>query len=552
MDAIDKLLIEPALVGIDDEWRTFFKETDLLIALRETFSNICRDKAIFDALSTLCPAPSDVLAFARFPISRMKIAILGQDPYMKLDQAHGLAFSVRDRKYSRIPPSLKNIVNAFVHQGIITREDTANITGNLTSWCDQGVLLLNTALTTEIGKSRAHIEHWANFTRILITNLCKVRPNLIFILFGSQAQKWKTQMTGNCVLVWGHPSPLNQANKDEASETHFIHCTCFKEANNILQRRGVTPINWGSICSRVDDRSKEKSAMLVAPAMETKVAQTAPATEAKVAQVSEAKVAQTAPVTEAKVALATKTKVAQVVPATETKVAQATEAKVAQAARDFARESFPRMLSESRAMELFAACDFHHPRHIKREAIEYTDTLFDPSASPRIVCFVDGAARRNGKVDAIGGYAAIIMYGMVRITVSGTLRPGDNRIQPTNNRAELMAMYDAFLLISSDEMIRELSEDSTDPLPLEIVYDSKYAAESFWKCDERFFVCREIKCNADIIKPGYAHARKVEFLRKIKWTHVKSHTKCAGNEEDMFKWEGNRQVDAIARECTQE
>lgn len=180
---------------------------------------------IFNAFR-LCPAP--------------KVVLIGQDPYIHREQAHGLSFSVPTGV--NVPPSLNVIYKSLVKQGAVKQMPK---TGNLTSWAEQGVLLLNTALTTVIGKSNVHAAHWEGFTNKLIPLIVKSFPGTIFILLGLQAQKYAKiiDTTQAHVLCWGHPSPLNTHNKTD-NPKNFINNTVFVQANKLLVEMGRAPINW--------------------------------------------------------------------------------------------------------------------------------------------------------------------------------------------------------------------------------------------------------------------------------------------------------------------
>ena len=223
---------------IHNEWRELFARAKLEPLLRDVFNHLERKGDI----SRLCPAIENVMAFTRRPVSIINVIIIGMDPYPNIANATGDAFSVPDGV--RPPVSLRNIFNALISQGLMNAEH--NDIGNLSEWMDQGVLLLNYAMTTIIGKTGAHTILWTEFSSALITAICIARPNTIFMLFGGNAQKLDTVITANHgrVLKWGHPSPLNSANNDPTNPRNFINCTTFIRANDILTQSGRTPIRW--------------------------------------------------------------------------------------------------------------------------------------------------------------------------------------------------------------------------------------------------------------------------------------------------------------------
>jgi uracil-DNA glycosylase len=166
----------------------------------------------------------------------VSVVILGQDPYHGEDngikQAHGLAFSVPDSV--RPPPSLRNILTEL--QSDIGGK--SSITGNLSSWSKQGVLLLNASLTTRGGQAGAHRKLWIPFTLCLLKYLGSQTKPLIFILWGADAQKHKELIASHHVVIESaHPSPLS-------SHRGFFGSKPFSKCNAALSRMGRPTIKW--------------------------------------------------------------------------------------------------------------------------------------------------------------------------------------------------------------------------------------------------------------------------------------------------------------------
>ena len=162
-----------------------------------------------------------------------KVLILGQDPYHSFGQANGLSFSVN--KETSIPPSLKNI--------FLELRNDLNIPisshGDLTYWAQQEVLLLNSALTVEMGKPNSHSKlGWDKLTDKIINQLSN-RGNMIFVLWGKFAQKKYTLIDkkNNEILKTSHPSPFS-------AKRGFFGCKHFSKINNILKREGADEIDW--------------------------------------------------------------------------------------------------------------------------------------------------------------------------------------------------------------------------------------------------------------------------------------------------------------------
>lgn len=182
------------------------------------------------------PQPKEIFAaLDHTPFEKVKVVILGQDPYHGPNQAHGLSFSVRPGV--DIPPSLQNIYKEIETDLGIKRPNH----GHLQYWADQGVLLLNATLTVEAGKAGSHQRKgWEQFTDKIIDLLNREREGIVFMLWGSYAQK-KGEMIDrkkHLVLTAPHPSPLS-------AHRGFFGSRHFSRANEFLQKHGKAPIDWG-------------------------------------------------------------------------------------------------------------------------------------------------------------------------------------------------------------------------------------------------------------------------------------------------------------------
>ncbi len=173
-------------------------------------------------------------AFDSTPFEQVKVVILGQDPYHGPGQAHGLSFSVPQGV--RFPPSLQNIFKEIQSDlGLPMPKH-----GCLNHWAEQGVLLLNSVLTVEQARAAAHQgKGWERFTDAVILKLNEEREGVVFMLWGSYAQK-KGQIIDrerHCVLIAPHPSPLS-------AHRGFFGCQHFSQANEYLVKKGKDPIDW--------------------------------------------------------------------------------------------------------------------------------------------------------------------------------------------------------------------------------------------------------------------------------------------------------------------
>ena len=195
----------------------------------------------------LTPSIENIFNFARLtPYNNIRVVVVGQDPYPKKGDANGLAFSSYSKK---VPASLRNIYKCLHKQNLITDMPKS---ADLSTWAEQGVLLLNASLTTVEGKSNAHAKLWEAFTDKLIYNMsrdvaCGRNDSLIFMLWGGFAQSKKSLISDECVVLeWRHPSPLAQ---NVVEEKKFINCNHFAKVNEYLvDFLEDEPINWRSVC----------------------------------------------------------------------------------------------------------------------------------------------------------------------------------------------------------------------------------------------------------------------------------------------------------------
>lgn len=173
-------------------------------------------------------------AFDHTPFSKVKVVILGQDPYHGPGQAHGLCFSVPEGVQP--PPSLVNIFKELSTDLDIN----IPVSGNLEKWALQGVLLLNATLTVRANQAGSHQKQgWENFTDAVIRQLSEKRNGLVFLLWGSYAQAKVSliDISKHHVLKAVHPSPLSVYRG-------FFGCKHFSKTNELLKQAGISPIDW--------------------------------------------------------------------------------------------------------------------------------------------------------------------------------------------------------------------------------------------------------------------------------------------------------------------
>lgn len=218
-------------VKIEQSWKDALSgefDKDYFIKLTNFVRNeYLSGKAIY-------PAPANIFnAFNLCPLDKVKVVIIGQDPYHEPGQAHGLCFSVLPP--TKIPPSLVNIYKEI--QNDLGHPSVTH--GDLTYWAEQGVLLLNATLTVQAHLAASHAgKGWEHFTDAVIREVAK-RNNIVYMLWGAYAQK-KAEFVNpdkNLILKSVHPSPLS-ASRGFFGNHHF------SRANQYLVEHGKTPIEW--------------------------------------------------------------------------------------------------------------------------------------------------------------------------------------------------------------------------------------------------------------------------------------------------------------------
>lgn len=181
------------------------------------------------------PGPLIFHAFDRTPFHKVKVVILGQDPYHGAGQAHGLCFSVN--RGIKPPPSLVNIFKE-IRSDLGIRFSGAH--GDLTHWADQGVLLLNASLTVRAGEPMSHADiGWSRFTDSVIRRISEKKAHVVFLLWGRFAQEKEALIDSakHFILKAAHPSPFS-------ADKGFFGCRHFSRTNEILVKTGSDPIDW--------------------------------------------------------------------------------------------------------------------------------------------------------------------------------------------------------------------------------------------------------------------------------------------------------------------
>jgi len=219
-------------VKIEDSWKQILKEEFSKPYFQQIALHLKTEKS---QGKTIYPPGSLIFnAFNTTPFNKVKVAILGQDPYHGPNQAHGLCFSVQ---YGVPPPP--SLINIFkeLHEDIGISIPNH---GNLTHWAEQGVFLLNASLTVRAGEPMSHAKiGWSTFTDTVIKKISEKEKHVVFLLWGKFAQEKRVLIdeSKHLILRAAHPSPLS-------ANAGFFGCKHFSKTNAWLMSKGIDPIDW--------------------------------------------------------------------------------------------------------------------------------------------------------------------------------------------------------------------------------------------------------------------------------------------------------------------
>lgn len=219
-------------VRIEPSWKEVLHEEFEKDYFKQLTDFVRREYARYE-----CYPPGRLIfnAFEQTPFDKVKVVIVGQDPYPNPGQAHGLCFSVRDGV--PFPPSLQNIFRELHNDlGVPIPQS-----GDLTRWARQGVFLPNVVLTVRRGQPRSHAgKGWERFTRTALKKISDLKQNVVFMLWGGDAKKNLPLIdtSKHLVLTSGHPSPLS------ANKGYWFGNRHFSKANAYLEAHGKEPIRW--------------------------------------------------------------------------------------------------------------------------------------------------------------------------------------------------------------------------------------------------------------------------------------------------------------------
>jgi uracil-DNA glycosylase len=220
-------------VQIHPSWKEVLKEEFTKTYFQQIVTFVKTDKILGKKIYP--PGPLIFNAFNQTPFEKVRVVIIGQDPYHGEGQAHGLSFSVPAG--IKPPPSLVNIFKEIQSDIGIQMPESY---GNLTKWAEQGVLLLNAALTVRAGEPFSHAKYgWADFTDAVIRKISDEKKDVVFLLWGKFAQEKQNLIdeTKHHVLKAAHPSPFS-------ADKGFFGCKHFSKTNQFLMQLGQQPIDW--------------------------------------------------------------------------------------------------------------------------------------------------------------------------------------------------------------------------------------------------------------------------------------------------------------------
>ena len=220
-------------IKIEESWKAVLNDEFKKLYFQQIITFLKSEKAS----GKIIYPPGNLIfnAFEKTPFNKVKVVILGQDPYHGKGQAHGLSFSVPNG--IKAPPSLQNIFKEL--KADLGIEIPPNFT-DLTKWAEQGVLLLNASLTVREGLPFSHSTFgWANFTDEVISKISEKKENIVFLLWGKFAQQKQDLIDEgkHLVLKAAHPSPFS-------ADKGFFGCKHFSKTNEFLMKNGELPIDW--------------------------------------------------------------------------------------------------------------------------------------------------------------------------------------------------------------------------------------------------------------------------------------------------------------------
>lgn len=494
---MDTNILRSAFDGISRNHRILLGKTlrnELKVALEHLNVEIGKNNVGATGITKITPPIKDMFACFR-GIDNINVVLIGQDPFIREGQATGYSFSVP--KTMAIPPSTRNIYKCLLNKGLIKESPTH---GNLESWAKQGVLLLNAALTTKLGKSNQHL-FWHKYTDAIIKELDKTPGGLIYILLGSFA-KGKEELITNpesVVLKWGHPSPLSNANQVD-TPSNFKYCTCFEDANKALIQKGCNPINWNPDWNGSTFPNDKKSNN------NTKKETTIVKKESTVTKKENNNVTK-----------------------------EIAKSQIKQLENKFGGECNPFKIYKSPPMKSRFTADIH----------VFTDGAAKNNAKP-VICTAGWGYYITGTDNEHNHLVSQHAYGNVP-----RIKSGKHDVHPSNQRGELSGIFNGLkcALDTVKSLEAYYSPEEIGKINLILISDSEYSLKiinDWW----RKWVSRgqvDGKKNLDIIRPMMELVDQLNQKVIFNARHVRSHQKePVRGTYDWFLWYGNEVADKLA------
>ncbi len=500
---MDTTNLKSMFEGIDDETKTLVAKklkAELSIAISNVNKYLTARQL---TVESLCPPPPLVMNMVRkCPIGAVRVVIVGQDPFIKPGEAMGLCFSVPGG--INVPASTKNIYKCLLHSKLITNTPAH---GNLTRWAEQGILMLNCALTTVLGKSNEHAECWRPYTDALLREIGSLSRPIVFILLGAFAHEKRElfDYPRHTILTWGHPSPLNRANSSD-NPNNFKYCDAFVRANEVLVSRGEPAINWDPDCS------------LARPSRPPLRPSPQSAAQSSLQPMSQASLQ---PPAQPNLSIDT--------------------SQTPLSASQHSQQSISRPALEPD----LSALALNLPVSVLREV-----TINDPAplTIDTLWVFTDGAARGNGSAKCSAAWAFYVTDGAMcaeRFGVVDEVEIQGKVYKSSNNRGELTA------ILYSMEFIYAMN--CTTYGTIVIVSDSAYCINTLKEWAPAWIKKPENgelmdKPNMDLILPAVGLFAHIAKQHKIEFRHVHSHKSEPKDieSEEWFIWKCNDIVDKYA------
>lgn len=454
---------------------------------------------ITEHLDKIVPIPSEdkvLNAFFKTAPSEIKCVIIGQDPYPNHENAHGFSFHTG----GKISPSLKNIHVCLKHYNLAMPQD-----GDLMHWVDQGVFLLNIFLTFGNPKHT----FWESFTKQLIGNLDAAYPNIIYMLWGTHAQKLAPQIKNGYVLKWGHPSPISVIN-NPGNPARFELCDSFMKCNIILSALNKKTINWGDN-DTVDSTTLKKH-------IDKDIVSYLASLNGSLTSHQTNEIFAHLPM-------------------------QVKEALMAELSKDNENkdEEINNIIDNATIEELIANEKVATPIHPDPQ----TPRLL--KCDRELFAFTDGSASGNGKSHAKAGWGFVVGHSLYdKMDNREKIIHSDYdkvyatpKYKPSNNRGELTAILELLEFLKAYETFT-----------ITIYSDSEYSINTI--CDFYPKWTKEkaaTKANIDLLKTIDASLKELESRKcSILFQHVYAHKKePPQNTEDWYRWYFNDEADKLSR-----